>query len=234
MVCFKNWFIDKFPVFFRGIINHEGSLDFTTPNTDYIRDAIVKKNFKKARPYIQYFFKRLIAVTTFKEMPQQLVKFLDEFFSHGSPVETNTLTLFERDRISIDEYNTLFDMSQHVKDFLRLYFIIGKGLLILTMLSEDSFGTKLNSTSIKNLKIIASVIYHVMMDYLNIILQCKNEYDETNPTYEPISQMVFEKDRLAYLTEVHPKFYNECKGYLSKWLKQLNNIIVQICKGKHK
>ena len=149
MVCIKNWFIEKFPVFFRSIINHEGSLDFHNPNEGYIQDNLVKKNFKKARPYIQYFFKRLHAVTTFKEFPKQIIQFLDEFFRHGSPVETNTLTNFERDRVSIDSYNTFYDMTPYMKDFLRLYFLIGKGFLVLTMLNEDAFGTKLHSTSIK-------------------------------------------------------------------------------------
>ena len=46
IVVVKNWFIDKFPVFFRNIINYEGSLDFTVPNLDYIEDNLVKKRFK--------------------------------------------------------------------------------------------------------------------------------------------------------------------------------------------
>ena len=141
-------------------------------------------------------------------MPQQIIQFLHEFFAHGSTVETSTLSPFERDRLSIDEFNTFYDMSQYMKDFLRLYFIIGKGLILFTLLADDSFGMKLDSTSLKNLKVISGVIYHAMMDHLLILVPSKNEFNVEEVIYEPISKLVCSRDELAYLTEKNPKFYN--------------------------
>mmetsp|Transcript_9617 Transcript_9617/g.9401 ORF Transcript_9617/g.9401 Transcript_9617/m.9401 type:complete len:171 (-) Transcript_9617:240-752(-) len=158
LVMAKNWFIEKIPVFFRQIINYEGSLDFTVSNNDYINDKISQKRFKKVRPIISYFFKRLLKITTIKEMPQQMIKFLVDFFKHGAPVDPTSITLFERDRISVDEFNTYYDMDQKSKDFLRIYFLFGKALIFLTMLDEDAFSNvKVNT---KNLKVIAGVLYH--------------------------------------------------------------------------
>jgi hypothetical protein len=222
----KQWFIQKFPVFFKSIINYEDSFDFTVPNTDYIESNIVKKRFNKARPIIVYFFKRLIAVTNKEDMPQQLINFFNDFFSHGSSTEQKTLTDFEVDRLDIDEYNTIYNVSQEVKDFLRMYFFVGKGLIRITMLSADGFGVKLNSTSKKNLKVIASVIYHAMMDHLLIILPARHGYDKLGKeNYEPISQMVFNRDDMAYFLKKQTKFYvDECQAKLKEWVKELDKL----------
>lgn len=222
----KQWFIDKFPVFFKSIINYEDSMDFTVPNQDYIENDIIKKRFSKARPIIVYFFKRLITVTNREDMPQQLINFFNDFFSHGSSVEPKTLTDFELDRLDIDKYNTIYNVTQEIKDFLRLYFFIGKGLIRITMLSTDGFGVKLNSTSLKNLKVIASVIYQTMMDHLLIIVPAKYGYDKlAKEGYEPISQMVFNRDDMAYFLKKHTQFYvDECQEKLKEWVKELNKL----------
>jgi hypothetical protein len=122
----KSWFIEKFPVFFRNVINYDGSLDFTVNNTNYVVSDSSKKRFSKAKPIIQYFFKRLIKVTTLNEMPKQMIEFLDDFTSHGATVEPRLVTKFERDRIYLDEFDTLYNIDQYTKDFLRMYFMIGK------------------------------------------------------------------------------------------------------------
>jgi hypothetical protein len=206
----RNWFIEKFPVFFRNVINYDGSLDFTVRNASDLASSETKKRFTKAKSLIQYFFKRLLKATTFNELPRQMTEFLDEFSSYGAPTEPQIFTNFERDRISLDDFNTLYNVNQNTKDFMRMYFMIGKALLLLTMLADDGFGNKLNAKSKLNIKVVSSVIYHSMMEKLEELITPRNEYEtSSNSAYEPIKKHVFTKDQLAYMIQKAPKFYKE-------------------------
>jgi len=233
LALLKTWFIYKFPIFFRNVINYDESINFTKSNSIYVSNDTIKRRFSKARPFVLYFFKRLKAVTNLNDMPKQFLSFINEFFSHGSSIEPMTLTEFELDRIDLDEFDTLYNVDQKIKDFLRLYFIIGKGLLRITMLSEEGFGRKLNSTSKDNLKVIASIIYHSMMDHLRIIVAAKGEYNQKDNTkYEPISKQVYSKDDIEYMTSKHPVFYEECRKSFEDWLKMFQNLLSQSLKLK--
>ena len=160
-------------------------------------------------------------------MPNQIPNFLHQFFSHGSSVDKGLLTKFELDRIHIDGHNTLYNVSQELKDFLRLYFVFGKGLLLSVLLSEDGFGAKLDSSSIVNLKIIASILYYAMIDNCTLLVPSMNEYKDTEEEpYEPISKLVFTDEQLAYMFIHHPEFYHEdLKSKIMEWIKQLDKLI---------
>ena len=145
-----------------------------------------------------------------KDMPPQLVSFLSQFFSQGSSTDKSLLTKFELDRIFVDDQNCLYSVTQSTKDFLRLYFVIGKGLILSVLLNEDGFGVKLDSSSAINLKIIASVIYYAMIDTWVLLVSSKNEYkDSKSESYEPISALVFSDEQLAYMFVHHPDFYHD-------------------------
>lgn len=104
------------------------------------------------------------------------------------------MTKYELERIYLDEYGTLYNVTPEVKDFWRLYFLIGKGLLFLIMLSPDGFGTKISKTSRENVKLIGSIIYYAMMENLNLLLPNRQEYEDTeDEPYEPLSKLVFSK-----------------------------------------
>jgi hypothetical protein len=126
LIIVKNWFIDKFSMFFRMVINHDGSLDFTAGNNDKDENEVAKKRFQKVKPYVQYFFKHLIKMTNLKELPKQIIEYLHESYMHGATIEPTTVTKFEKDRIYMDEYNTLYNINQETKNFMRMYYMIGK------------------------------------------------------------------------------------------------------------
>lgn len=140
LIIVKNWFIDKFSMFFLMVINHDGSLDFTAGNNDKDENEVAKKRFQKVKPYVQYFFKHLIKMTNLKELPKQIIEYLHESYMHGATIEPTTVTKFEKDRIYMDEYNTLYNINQETKNFMRMYYMIGKWLLFITMFAEDGFG----------------------------------------------------------------------------------------------
>ena len=84
-------------------------------------------------------------------IPSSLCEFLDH------PIQN--MTKFERDHVEIEEGSSLYSWPPLIKNFMLVYFAIGKVLLQRVLLHPEGFGAKLYKKSKSNLKTIASVVH---------------------------------------------------------------------------
>ena len=127
----KTWFLEKFKTYFRNVINSKESLNFTVLDASDDNSSS-KKSFKRAKLFINIFFNTLLKNTNSFDIPKQLILFFESSFKHGSSTDPVLLTKFELNHIYIDEDKTFYNVTQESIDFMHLYFIIGKGLLLAT------------------------------------------------------------------------------------------------------
>ena len=72
-----------------------------------------------------------------------------------------------------------------------------------------------------------------MKDILILLLPSKNQNVKFDSKYEPISDMVFTEDQLAYMFKNEMDFYeNEWKVKINEWLKKLEALISSVVKNE--
>ena len=129
------------------------------------------QRFTKASVRVKAVFNALVANTTPGEIPEPLLAFCHSFAHKGAFMPNNFLTQFELDRLKINNrFGTLDECTLSTRGLLIGMFIIGKILIVKIFLnpSEVSPGIKISDQSLKNFKIVASLVHHIFLLYIKI------------------------------------------------------------------
>lgn len=106
--------------------------------------------------------------------------------------KSNNLCIVELERLDIDNMNMLYNVTPEVKNLLRLYFILINALIQFIMLSEDGFGVKIAAISEKNIKLIGSAIFHIVIDICEELVPVKNKIES------------YGTKEIAFLKKIYP------------------------------
>ena len=115
-------------------------------------------------------------------------------------------------------------MNKDIKDFLRVYFIIGKVLIMYLLLNQNWLGIKINSKTVNNFKIIASIIYYSMMEIVSKIKLFQKIHLNSR---EPIQSYVYSKYELRMLYEENKKFISNLNLLIFKWMSATNKLLIK-------
>jgi hypothetical protein len=92
-------------------------------------------------------------------------------------------------------------------------------------MNEKCFNIKMKTKVVKNMKLIASLLYHAMMRIISNLAFPK-EYDN-NPgilefkfVEEPLKKHMLLEDQLEFLFEVHPEYIDEVQHHMENWLSK--------------
>ena len=97
-----------------------------------------------------------------------MLLFLRNLCKKKSIIPDGFLTEFEMNRIPSDNYGTMGNIEQvHIK-LISSMFVIGKVLIVKILMNPSKMGIPVKFTDklILNFKIIASIIYHNFLEYV--------------------------------------------------------------------
>ncbi len=97
--------------------------------------------------------------------------FLKNLCTPKAIIPDNFLTEFEMLRIPSDSYGNMGDLNQtHIK-MISSMFVIGKVLLVKILMNPTKMGipVKFSEKSLLNFKILASVLYHNFLEYIELM-----------------------------------------------------------------
>ena len=99
------------------------------------------------------------------KLPPSLITFLKENFHKGSVIPSEFRDSFINNRVDFDETDSLYNATENVQLFLRTYFIFGQ-ILVPALVHKQAMGIAISPTARKNLKVVVSIVYLVVRDYI--------------------------------------------------------------------
>ena len=97
-----------------------------------------------------------------------LAKFLTHLTDESAFVPHGFLTNFEMSRLTIDTYGSLFQQNQEKEQMIVAFFLFSKILVAQILMQSDIYAgmkTEGNPSIKSNLKVIASFIQNLILDY---------------------------------------------------------------------
>ena len=120
---------------------------------------MLKSRVEKVKGKVLFLLKQVLKITNPIDLPKPLCDWIQNTFKHGGMLSPKAVSQFELNYVYLDEHNTFYNFTQDTKDFLLLHFVFGKVLLGAIMLDPEGLGVKLSAKTMRNFKVIASVIY---------------------------------------------------------------------------
>jgi hypothetical protein len=126
---------------------------------------------------IKGILQNILNACTTNDFPLPLAKFFTHYCENGSYVPDGTLTSFEMSRLNIDTYGSVYSQTPDKEQMMVAFFLITKVLVAQVLLQADLYAglrTEGNDNIKRNLKVIASTIQSLLLDYFSSRLSITN------------------------------------------------------------
>ncbi|CAI2363281.1 unnamed protein product [Moneuplotes crassus] len=208
------------------LLNKTQSLNFNMDKADNTLTRTGQTRIMyKIKTYIDKILFAIVENTRKHLMGTVLLKYFKEVTTEGLYVASQIFTDFELARVKISKSRELCEVKEWQKKMILAMFIIGKIFVINIIINNDTKGTskmfssKPNDIQKKNLKIIGSIIYYKLLEYLRNNTKIISD-EKASPEDDVISESLIPYKHLKPL--VDDKLWSEyISGIFHTWLTQL-------------
>ena len=199
---------------------------------DTYSSSEIKNGFRRLSIRVESILNTMIKMCNQDDLPYPLLLFIKTLTGSESYVPDDFLTKFEIHRVNLTNYGALKNATKEQKQMIIGFFLIGKALVINVLLNPQSLAQNitLKEKAVKNLKIIASVIWLAFLKYIRTVCRAidpenddefklKNGKKYRKAPTDTISEELFDQRDLSHIFQREKKWFNHTCIRIAKFLE---------------